>query len=51
VNWADWAAGFCLLALVYLVVKPNSVAADFIAQFTSALTTLVVTATDLGGTK
>lgn len=40
-NLADWIVGFFLLAMIYLLVRPDSVATDFIANFTAALTALV----------
>lgn len=40
-NLADWIVGLLLLAMIYLLVKPDSVAADFITAFSGALTALV----------
>lgn len=48
-NAADWITGVILLAMVYLLVKPDSVAAEFIASFTGAMAALVKAATDMGG--
>lgn len=40
-NLADWIVGFFLLAMIYLLVRPDSVATDFITSFSAALASLV----------
>jgi hypothetical protein len=46
-NVADWITGILLLAMVYLLAKPDSPAADFISAFSGAMVALVKTATDM----
>lgn len=48
-NLADWLTGLLLLAMVYLLAKPDSPATDFISAFSAAMVALVKAATDTGG--
>jgi hypothetical protein len=43
----DWAAALFLVALVYVLVRPQSAAADMVTQFSKAMAALVRTVTDL----
>lgn len=43
----DWFAAFFIVALIYLLVRPQSVAAEAVHQFSEALTVLVRTSTNL----
>lgn len=40
-NLADWLVGLFLLAMIYVLVKPDSAGAEFIANFSAAVTALV----------
>jgi Na+/H+ antiporter NhaD/arsenite permease-like protein len=44
---ADWAAALFVLTLVYVLVRPNSKAADAVSAFSSAMAAIVRTAVDL----
>lgn len=46
-RFGDVLAGIFLVTLVYVLVRPQSVAADAVKQFSAALASLVKTATDL----
>lgn len=41
----DWIAGIFLLAIIYMLVRPQSVAADAVHLFGEAVTSLVATVT------
>lgn len=47
-NLADWITTLLLVALLYMLVRPDSVAADFVSAFTGAMTALVQYATTGG---
>jgi Na+/H+ antiporter NhaD/arsenite permease-like protein len=44
---ADWAAALFVVTLVYLLVRPQSKAADAVSAFASAMAAIVKTAVDL----
>ena len=48
-NLADWITGLLLLAMLYVLSKPDSQGAEFITAFTGAMVQLIKTATDVGG--
>ena len=48
-NLADWITGILLLAMVYVLAKPDSAGAEFITAFSGAMTALVKTATNVEG--
>lgn len=48
-NAADWITGLLLLAMVYVLAKPDSAGAEFITAFSGAMAALVKTATNIGG--
>lgn len=47
-NAGDILAGIFLLALLYVLVRPQSKAAELVEAFTSLFTAIVKRATDLG---
>ncbi len=44
---ADWFAALFLVAVVYVLVRPRSAAADAVKGFSDAMVAIVKTATDL----
>lgn len=44
---ADWVTGMFLVAIVYVLVRPRSKAAEFVQMFSNAVIAMVRTATDL----
>ena len=48
-NLADWITGLILLAMLYVLAKPDSAGAEFISAFSGAMVSLIKTATNVGG--
>lgn len=44
---ADWFVGIFLLAMVYVLVRPRSKAAELVTNFSNAVVAMVKAATDL----
>lgn len=44
---ADWIAGIFLVALIYILVRPQSKAAEFVDLFSKAMVALVRTVVDM----
>lgn len=44
---SDWFAVFFLVVLLYILVRPQSAAADLIDQFSKAMSALVRATTDI----
>lgn len=43
----DWIAAFFLIVIVYVLVRPNSAAADAVDLFSKAMTSIVRAVTDM----
>lgn len=43
----DWVAALFLLAIVYILVRPNSAAADAVDLFSKAMASIVRAVTDM----
>lgn len=50
-NLADWITGLLLLAMIYVLAKPDSAGAEFIGAFSGAMVSLIKTATSIGGSE
>lgn len=48
-NLADWIFAMLMLALIYMMARPNGIGPDFIKQFTGSMVALIGTVTDIGG--
>lgn len=46
-TFGDWIAALFLLAIVYVLVRPNSVAASAVDLFSTALASIVRATTDM----
>jgi len=46
-GWADWAGVVFVVAVVYVLVRPNSRAAELVEGFTGMLTAMIRRAADL----
>lgn len=44
---ADWIVGVFLIAVIYVLVRPRSKAAELVQMFSDAVIAMVRTATDL----
>lgn len=43
----DWIAAFFLIVIIYVLVRPNSAAADAVDLFSKAMTSIVRAVTDM----
>jgi hypothetical protein len=46
-SFGDWVAAFFLITIIYVLVRPNSAAADAVDLFSKAMTSIVKAVTDM----
>ena len=46
-SFGDWVAAFFLITIIYVLVRPNSAAADAVDLFSKAMASIVRAVTDM----